>query len=178
MPSSKMLPFLVLMSTIGAAAQGLPAAVQRSFDELVARVEQGTATDSQRVRIRWSAAADVAGGRDTPTRQQTTVLERQRGYGPLARERDPQLSPDHLVIVSTDSIGRELDWRVVADPRLLRGETGDAQGRIERRTFRRTEADLLVDLPDDPAITRLRVYEVQWADGRFVLQLLVTVDLQ
>jgi len=45
-----------------------------------------------------------------------------RGQGPLPRERDPQLSMNRLVVVSSDAVGREIDWRIVPDPRLIREE--------------------------------------------------------
>jgi hypothetical protein len=105
------------------------------------------------------------------------VLNRRRGIGPLPRERDPQLSEDRLVVISTDATGRELDWRIVMDPRLVRAELPDAQGRLSGRRFQRAEVHLLVDVPDNPEIVRLRIYEPRLTNDGYVLNLLATVDL-
>jgi hypothetical protein len=166
------LPALALAQT-----QGLPAAAQRSFTELRARVVHGAGGESQRVQIQWFVENRAETTAASPLRE-ARVLERRRGLGALPFERDPQLSTDHLVVVSIDKVGRELDWRTVSDPRLIRAEVADATGQLHGQTFMRRQADLLVDIPDDPDITGLRVYEVQWAGGEFILKLVATVSLE
>ena len=163
--------------TVIAEAQGLPAAAERSFAELRARVEHVAGGDSQRVQIQWFTETRV-GTAAVSSPRQGRLLDRRRGLGALPAERDPQLSTDHLVVISTDGNGRELDWRTVSDPRLVRAELPDAQGQLHGRTFTRPQADLLVDIPDDPAIAALRVYEAQWTGTEFVLKLIVTVTLE
>lgn len=171
----------VFLFTIAAggspAGQGLPAAAQRTFGELKARVGRAADSEGQRLQIHWfTELRPEANGRNaTPA---AVLMQRLRGVGALQYERDPQLSTDSLVVISADAAGRELDWRLVRDPRLVRGETADAAGRISGQPFRRVEADLLVDIPDNPAIVAVRIYEVQWVEREFVLSLVTTVNLQ
>ena len=95
----------------------------------------------------------------------------------MPRDRNPELAADRIVVVSVDAVGREVDWRIVADPRIIRAEFPDEQGRLSGRTLRYSEASLLIDIPDDPAIVSLRVYEPRPADGEFLLQLIASVTL-
>jgi hypothetical protein len=155
-----------------AQTPGFPPATQRSFAELRARVARGDSGDGQELQIRWFAVEGAA-----QPASDITVLNRRRGIGPLARERDPQLSDDRLVVISTDATGRELDWRIVMDPRLVRAEVPDAQGRLSGRRFMRAEVNLLVAVPDNPEIVRLRIYAPELTADGYVLNLLATVDL-
>jgi len=159
-----------------AAGQTFPTAVERSFDEMKIAVPRADASASQQVQLQWFAVngPDRAAVRAEDVR----VISRVRGEGPLPRERDPQLSADHLVVVSSDAAGREVDWRIVPDPRLIRAEFSDDQGRLTGRLLQRVEANLLVDIPDSPDIVRLRIYAPEWGGDGFVLRLIATADLR
>ncbi|MBI3490690.1 MAG: hypothetical protein HY047_02690 [Acidobacteria bacterium] len=170
---STALLWLALAACSTAQTPGFPPATQRSFTELKTLVARGDASDSQTIQLRWFAIEGAA-----QPASDVTVLSRRRGTGPLPRERDPQLSADRLVVISVDATGRELDWRIVPDPRLVRAEFPDAQGRLSGRAFQRTEVNLLVDVPNDPDIVRLRIYAPQLTNDGFILNLLTTVDLQ
>jgi hypothetical protein len=171
--ASAAVAWLAFAACSTAQTPGFPPATQRSFAELRARVAPGDSSDGQELQLRWFAIEGAA----RPA-SDVTVLNHRRGIGPLPQERDPQLSEDRLVVISVDAIGRELDWRIVMDPRIVRAEFPDAQGRLSGRTFHRTEVNLLVDVPNNPDIVRLRIYAPQPTADGFVLNLLVTVDLQ
>ena len=164
---------LALAACATAQTAGFPPATQRSFTELKTLVAPGDTSDGQTIQLRWFATQGAA-----QPASDVTVLSRRRGVGPLPRERDPQLSADRLVVVSADVTGRELDWRIVPDPRLVRAEFPDAQGQLSGRTFLRAEINLLVDVPNNPDIVRLRIYAPQLTNDGYVLNLLATVDLQ
>jgi hypothetical protein len=132
--------------------------------------------DSQQIHLQWFSVSGT--DRTGVAAEGVRVVKRVRGLGPLPRERDPQLSTDHLVVVSSDGAGRETDWRIVPDPRLIRGEFPDEQGRLTGRLFQRSEANLLVDIPDRSDIVRLRVYACEWTGDAFTLHLIATADLQ
>lgn len=167
------LVWLTLTACSSAQTPGFPPATQRAFAELKTLVARGDASDSQEIQLRWFAIQGAA-----QPASDVAVLSRRRGAGPLPQERDPQLSADRLVVVSIDATGRELDWRIVLDPRLVRAEFPDAQGQLSGRTFQRAEINLLVDIPNDPDIVRLRIYAPQLTSDGYVLNLLATVDLQ
>lgn len=164
--------WIALATCSTAQTPGFPPATERSFAELKTLVARGDSSDGQELQLRWFAIQGAA-----QPASDVTVLGRRRGTGPLPQERDPQLSEDRLVVISVDATGRELDWRLVMDPRLVRAEFPDAQGRLSGRTFQRTEVNLLVDVPNDPDIVRLRIYAPQLTNDGFVLNLLATVDL-
>jgi hypothetical protein len=169
---SAILMWLALAACSTAQTPGFPPATQRSFAELRTRVARADSGDGQELQIRWFAIEGAA-----QPASDVTVLNRRRGIGPLPQERDPQLSDDRLVVISTDATGRELDWRIVMDPRLVRAEVPDAQGRLSGRRFQRTEVNLLVDVPNNPDIVRLRIYAPQLTNDGYVLNLLATVDV-
>ena len=170
--ASAAVAWLAFASCSTAQTPGFPPATQRSFAELRARVARADSSDGQELQLRWFAIEGAA-----QPASDVTVLDRRRGIGPLPQERDPQLSEDRLVVISVDATGRELDWRLVLDPRLVRAEFPDAQGRLSGRTFQRTEVNLLVDVPNNPDIVRLRIYAQQLTNDGCVLNLLATVDL-
>jgi len=168
---------VVWMAATGSgAAQTFPSAAERSFVELRAAVPHADASASQRIELQW--ITPVTAERTAVRAEDVRIVSRVRGEGPLPQERDPQLSPDRLVVVSSDAAGRELDWRTVPDPRLIRGETADAQGRITSRRLLRAEANLLVDIPDRADIVLLRVYAPEWVNDAYVLRLVATADLR
>ena len=171
--ASTFILWLALIACSTAQTPGFPPATQRAFNELKTRVARGDASDGQTIQLRWFAIQGAA-----QPASDVTVLSRTRGAGPLPQERDPQLSADRLVIVSADATGRELDWRIVLDPRIVRAEFPGAQGQLSGRTFQRAEVNLLVDIPDNPDIVRLRIYAPQLTNDGWVLNLLTTVDLQ
>lgn len=161
-------------------AQTFPAATERAFAELSARVPRSEADGSQTVHLRWFAAGGVlsaTAAKAGQTSEDARVLSVRRGAAPISHQRDAQLSPDHLVVVSVDRLGREVDWQIVADPRVIRAETSDTQGRLSTHLLQRAEANLLVDIPDLD-IVRLRVYEPTWDGTAATLHLVTLAELQ
>jgi hypothetical protein len=165
-----------LAAAPGGAAQAFPSALERSFVEMRAVVPHAETAASQRVELQWIAPA--AAERTAVRAEDVRIVNRVRGGGPLPQDRDPQLSADRLVVVSSDAAGREVDWRIVLDPRLIRAETADPDGRLSSRLLQRTEANLLVDIPDRSDIVRLRIYAADAAAGGYVLRLVATADLR
>ena len=67
----------------------------------------------QQVRVRWGAypalpADVVTAGAQEPSRL-FTLLEQRKISGSLARQRNPQLSSDQIVVVAVDEEGRMVD---------------------------------------------------------------------
>jgi hypothetical protein len=91
--------------------------------------------------------------------------------GPLIRERAPDWSEEHLVVIAVDASGRETSWQKVLDPRVLRSEQPGPTGELQGEIFLRTETELVVVVPDETTAS-LHVYETRWDGGRFVLRLL------
>jgi len=159
----------------GHTQQTVPTPGTRTFAAIRDGVAQADATGAQEIRLRWVSRDPRTASQ--PATEAVQVLERRRLAGRVGRERHPELSLDKLVVVATDLSGKDVDWRIVADPRLLRGETADSRGVLSGQSFRRIEADLLVTIPDRPEIRRLLLYEPRWTGREFVLDLLGAVEL-
>lgn len=94
----------------------------------------------------------------------------------LPRQRSKELSEQQLVGVAYDERGREIFRTAVLDPRLLRLETTDAQGRLHNRGRRFVErAQLELALP---ARTRsLQLLKPRWNGRNHELDELARVEL-
>ena len=91
------------------------------------------------------------------------------------RERDPQLAPDEIVIVTVGADGEASGWLHVKDPRLLRAESPGADGVLRGQTFYRQVTEFNVIVPDGDRATALRFYQPQWTGQAFTLVPLGTV---
>ncbi len=96
----------------------------------------------------------------------------------LARQRRLELSPQQILIVSLDSKQRVLWWSLENDPRLLRLETSDESGRLSGgNVIYQNDAELLVSLPADSAITDVRLYHPNWDGSKFQLEAIGSLEL-
>lgn len=106
------------------------------------------------------------------------VLGETRVAGQPPRQRNPQLSRDHLVIIGVDADGVEIARVTTPDPTLVRAETVDEEGRISSRRLFRDSVDFSVVLPDDPKIVKLEIRRPRWTGSEFVLDLVGTDALR
>jgi hypothetical protein len=113
-----------------------------------------------------------------PPRNDFQVTTRRLVTQMPARQRDPQLSEDDLVIVAVNAQGEEIAWQLVKDPSLIRAETPTASGELEHRVLRRSEASFIVTLPQPAAaIAELRLYKPRWTGTAFVLDAVGSVTI-
>jgi len=140
-----------------------------------------TAQMVQEVRVRWDAyfgapVPQVMVGTEQPSNF-FTLIERRGVPGALPRQRNPELSSDQIVVVAVDVKGQEIDWQLIPDPRILRAEHPGPTGELSGEVLHHAETELLITLPDDPAIRELRLYHPRWTGTAFVLDLLGTIPL-
>lgn len=105
-----------------------------------------------------------------PAAHTVKVLRQQSHPEPAPRQRHPQLSEDHLVVIAVDRAGEEISRIVILDPRLVRAETIDPQGRFVSRRLYRQQVEFSVTLPDDDRVVRLRLLHPRWTGTEFVLE--------
>jgi hypothetical protein len=134
------------------------------------------------VRVRWDAYPTLPSESILqPQRFRAAsifaIVERRRASGALPRQRAIELSADQLLIIAVDRLGRDQQRMLVPDPRLLRAEWPDPTGELQGVVLHRANADFFVPVPDDPAITELRVYHPRWTGKTFDLDLLGTAQL-
>jgi hypothetical protein len=156
-----------LSATACATAQ-TPAA--RPFSNLKATVEQAsTSNETRELRIQWTAVrADAARTRARPGT--FTLLGQARFSGAPRRERQPEPSANDLVIVVQDSAGRDLDWRIIPNPRLIRAETPDQDGVLSGRVLERDEVELLIYIPDVATADRIQIFSPVWNGKDYTLE--------
>ena len=96
---------------------------------------------------------------------------------PVPQQRALELADDRLLVLAVDSAGRIRFWSVMANPRIIRAEFPDASGRLSGRVIEQPDAELLVDVPADPAIQEVRVYVPQRRESSWELNLAGSVAL-
>ena len=134
------------------------------------------------VRVRWDAYPTLPSDSILdPQRFRAASLfaavERRQASGAMPRQRAIELSANQLLIIAVDRLGRDRQRMLLPDPRLLRAEWPDPTGELQGVVLHRANAEFFVPVPDDPAITELRVYHPRWTGHAFDLDLLGTVRL-
>ena len=110
--------------------------------------------------------------------QAFTLVDERVVPGGLRRERRPQLSYDRLVVVVRDSAGRELDWRLVPNPAILRAEAPGPDGRLTGRVIELEDVELSIAIPNIVTADHIQVYCPHWTGTRYMLDSLVQVPLR
>jgi hypothetical protein len=166
----------LLLFAMAAAAQQPPP--DRPSTDLAA-VPVASAAEAHELTIRWRpypGDAPIAAGAAPPAAD-FALLQRRAVTGPLPRQRNPQLSEDQLVAIAVDAAGRESDWQLIKDPRVLRAEFPDDTGRLSGQVMHRTEAEFLLTLPALGTYTEVRMYQPVWTGTEFRLRFLGSIPL-
>jgi hypothetical protein len=93
------------------------------------------------------------------------------------RQRDPQLSEDHIVVIAVDSTGNEITRQIILDPRLLRSEFDESGGLGNRQDILIDDVSFSVELTADPDISELKLMKPEWNGKEFVLNLLASAPV-
>jgi hypothetical protein len=88
------------------------------------------------------------------------------------RERRTELSEDHLVVLGLNAQGREIARVTLIDPRLIRAEWADDEGRLTKRILYRPSIDFTVFFPASGDITTVRVLKPEWTGAEFLFHAL------
>jgi hypothetical protein len=147
---------------------------------------QARATDNQpalEVRVRWNAYITtkprIHPGGAKPTRGGGFVIKNIRYLPePVVLPRAPELSADALLVAAVDRQEQLRGWSLVTDPRILRQEQPGPNKELKGQVLHHTKPELLITLPNDPAITELRFYTPIRSEQGFVLQLLGKVPFR
>ena len=128
----------------------------------------------QEFRIRFNACPD---GQVCAAADAFTVLDTQSVASGPARQRNPELSSDQIVVRAYDRAGALVFTQLVRDPRVLRSESPGPTGELSGQVLQHPTPEFLVSLPQNPAATELRFYHPRWTGAAYVLDLLGTVPL-
>ena len=97
------------------------------------------------------------------------LLEQRVVQGGLRRERFPQLSYDQFVVVARDAAGRELDWRLVRNPGIVRAEAPGPGGRLQGGAIEVDSVELSIAIPDVAGVDRVYLYRPRWTGTEYLL---------
>lgn len=163
----KCLSVLVLPVVLLAApsAQEPPAPVPLTGTELAELRKQisGKPTGATEWRVTLPASAKRGAPATLPAPAQRALA------APVARDRDPQLAPDRLLVMAVDRAGKTIDLRIVADPRVVRAETADSTGLLSGTVLTYPEAELRFATAASADIHELRIYQPRWTGDGWVL---------
>ncbi len=171
-------PFLALLAAVSlVASPAIRLEAQaaeptgRSFAALRGHVRQhaqpSTTVQVELLQPAVSVPALSAPASGLPTFRAT--LRRLPRIARLPVDRRPELSADSLVVVLESSDGRELDWRIVIDPRTARAEALGPDGVLTGHHFDVPERPLSVVVPAHPDSHSVKIYRSRWNGIEFVL---------
>ena len=141
---------------------------------------EAVAQTAQQLRIRWDA--DVSGPPEVepggaPSSPLFTVLERRFITAGVARQRNPELSSYQLLVRALNARGVLIDSQLVPDPRIIRSESAGPTGELSGQVLHHAASELLLTIPNDPAIAEIRFYHPRWTGVAFALDLIGSVAL-
>ena len=144
----------------------------RTFQDLIGSVTQ-TSGPGRRVReLQVKLTRATATGKAVVELVGERVVERG-----LRRERRPEISPNHLVVVVLNEKDVEIDWRLLLHPGILRAEAPGSDGRLRGRVVERDVVDLWIAIPDLPGADRIHIHSPRRADGKYLLDLIAEVPI-
>lgn len=163
----------------GAQGRAQDIDASRTFAALARTVPQ-VAPDGQvlELRVHWTARPITGQAAGAVKPADSLVLTAQNlSSGFLRRERRPQLSADMLVLVVRAADGRELDWRTTPNPRILRAEIPQPDGRLTGQFFELPDVDLFIAIPRLLDASTVRVYQPRWTGTDYALDIVGDVSL-
>ena len=95
----------------------------------------------------------------------------------ITRQRNFELAPTQILIVSLNADRQLLWWDLQPDPRIFRAETADADGVLSGKTLYRNDAEMLVNVPAAVGITKLAFYSPIWDGKNYTLKLIGNLNL-
>src|SRR6185503_789505 len=146
----------------------------RSFRAVTTSVPQVETASVRELTIQWTTTPPAAGAQGRSV-DAFTLIRQRTSNGGLRRERQPELSADQIVVVVQNAAGRELDWRLAPNTRIVRAEAPGADGRLAGQVMERPSAELLVTIPDVPGADRIRLYRPVWTGKEYTLEPLADV---
>jgi hypothetical protein len=127
------------------------------------------------LHLRTPTAAD---GRVAAAAPSLELLEDRSVLGAFPRQRNPELSSQHLVVVVLGEGGEEITRVVVPDPRIVRAELPGPEGDLESELLIRDDVEWHLVIPDDPNAHTLEVFHPRWTGTAFVLDSIGSIQLR
>ena len=141
---------------------------------IVAKAESNTA---KKIRVRFSTTNEQPSQRSLAARPapapRLEVIDTRTVTRRRPRQRNPEISSQHMVVIGFDIQEREISRTVIADPRLVRAETFGPTGEVmATERIYQNNIEFPVVFSDDPRITTLRFYQPNWIGKTLDLELI------
>lgn len=153
------------------AEDALKIELQRLLGPMGVTVEDVTVQEnkpSQELRVRW----------DTTVPNPFTILDQRKFKEALPTLGGLALTEDRLLVAAVDAQARLRGWTLIFDPRIRRLEGPGPTGALTIQVVIASSTDFLLPVPDDPAITDVKLYQPIWTGQVFFLTLAGTVTLR
>ncbi len=132
------------------------------------------AKGSRDLRIHWRSAKATGGA---PSAQEAQWIETTERKTPPPRQRSAEISRDQIIILFLDPAGVIRHWRAINDPRLVRGEFPDRNGRLHKHTFYRADVTFSVPFPDNVEVSEVHILSPGWdSQGRLQFSRLAALE--
>ena len=137
---------------------------------------------AEEIRLRLSTQIDAATRKPYPTQRapnrRIKILNKRRISDRAPRQRNPQLSSRHLMLIGFDAMEKEVTRQMIVDPRLIRAEIFDNSGEIERSVvIYRNDVEFSIVVPQSPRIRKLKIYHPRWTGDAYNLEIIGETSL-
>ena len=157
------------------------------FGITVAKTLTTSAGGWRQVHLSWDRPGRaVRAGDEAPfTRKLAALGERSLTEAPT-RPRSLELGAGQILVVAVDAKQQLRSWSIVADPRLLRAETTDAQGHwihakspgvLAGGVGQRASARFSFEIPSGQGVTQIQVFEPRATGDEVDVELIATLAL-
>ena len=148
------------------------------FDE--AKLLPNRTDESATIRVKLkSPEISAAEAEFSQAKPETSIIQlvKSKKSAAITRQRNFELAPTQILIVSLNADRQLLWWDLQPDPRIFRAETADAGGNLSGKTLYRNDAEMLVNVPAAVGITELAFYSPIWDGKNYTLKLIGNLNL-
>lgn len=149
-----------------------------NFDE--AKILPNRADASSIIRVKLETpGASAAESEFSEAKPETSIIQLvdSKKSSALTRQRNFELAPTQILIVSLNAERQLLWWDLQPDPRIFRAETADADGNLSGKTLYRNDVEMLVNVPAAKGITELAFYSPVWDGKNYTLKLIGSLNI-
>jgi hypothetical protein len=148
------------------------------FDE--AKLLPNQTDESATLRVNLKSATSSADEKEfSEAKSDTSIIQLidSKKSSALTRQRNFELAPTQILIVSLNADRQILWWDLQPDPRIFRAETSDESGNLSGKTLYRNDAEMLVNVPAAKGITELAFYLPIWDGKNYTLKQIGNLNL-
>lgn len=164
----------------------IPARLRDLLSPVGVSVDESKLIDVNAVRayrafnIEWKAYKDAPEYVDYDSKKyaktkELKVVDSFSRDGTLRKQLSLDQLEDEIFVTAVNANAQLLWWTRMIDPRLLRAEAAEEEGKLRNQLYHRSKVNIFVNAPEDEQITELRFYLPHWTGEKYTLEPLYTV---